>query len=91
MTEQKSADKIYIPENIVTTKLDKFIGWARSYSLWQYVFGTACCAMEFMSVSASHYDTDRFEILLKTICDKLAAVHSMHLPNREFVRYRQLN
>ena len=53
-----SKEKIH--ENIVTTKLDKFIGWARSYSLWQYVFGTACCAMEFMSVSSSHYDTDRF-------------------------------
>ena len=49
-----------LPDNVITTKLDKFIGWARSYSLWQYVFGTACCAMEFMSVSASHYDTDRF-------------------------------
>jgi NADH-quinone oxidoreductase subunit B len=49
-----------LPDSIITTKLDQFIGWARSYSLWQYVFGTACCAMEFMSVSASHYDTDRF-------------------------------
>ena len=52
--------EIEIPKNIVTTKLDQFIGWARSYSLWQYVFGTASCAMEFMSVSSSHYDTDRF-------------------------------
>jgi len=45
---------------VILTRVDKFIGWARSYSLWQYVFGTACCAMEFMSVSSAHYDTDRF-------------------------------
>lgn len=49
-----------LPENIVLTRLDKFVGWARSYSLWQYPFVTACCGMEFMSVSSSHYDTDRF-------------------------------
>ena len=46
--------------NTATTKLDKFTGWARSYSLWQYPFGTACCAMEYMSVISSHYDSDRF-------------------------------
>jgi NADH-quinone oxidoreductase subunit B len=45
---------------VVTTKLDKVLGWARKYSLFQYPFVTACCGMEFMSVSASHYDTDRF-------------------------------
>lgn len=45
---------------VVTTRLDKVLGWARKYSLFQYPFVTACCGMEFMSVSASHYDTDRF-------------------------------
>ena len=42
------------------TKLEAALGWARKYSLFTYPFVTACCGMEFMSVSCSHYDTDRF-------------------------------
>lgn len=42
------------------TKLESAIGWMRKYSLFTYPFVTACCGMEFMSVSCSHYDTDRF-------------------------------
>lgn len=47
-------------ESYVTTKLDAVIGWCRKYSLFSYPFVTACCGMEFMAVSCSHYDTDRF-------------------------------
>lgn len=47
-------------DNLVTTKLDKAIGWARKYSLFPYPFVTACCGMEYMSLSSSHYDLDRF-------------------------------
>lgn len=47
-------------EPYVTTKLDQAIGWCRKYSLFPYPFVTACCGMEFMSVSCAHYDTDRF-------------------------------
>ncbi|MCC6931823.1 MAG: NADH-quinone oxidoreductase subunit NuoB [Deltaproteobacteria bacterium] len=47
-------------ESFITTKLDAAIGWCRKYSLFPYPFVTACCGMEFMSVSCSHYDTDRF-------------------------------
>ena len=46
-------------EGYVTTKLDEAIGWCRKYSLFAYPFVTTCCGMEFMSVSCSHYDTDR--------------------------------
>lgn len=46
--------------NFITTKLESALGWARKYSLFPYPFVTACCGMEFMSVSCSHYDTDRF-------------------------------
>jgi NADH-quinone oxidoreductase subunit B len=42
------------------TKLDSFLGFSRKYSLFPYPFVTACCGMEFMAVSCSHYDTDRF-------------------------------
>ena len=47
-------------ESFLTTKLDAAIGWCRKYSLFPYPFVTACCGMEFMAVSCSHYDTDRF-------------------------------
>jgi NADH-quinone oxidoreductase subunit B len=43
-----------------STKLDSAIGWMRKYSLFPYPFVTACCGMEYMAVSCSHYDTDRF-------------------------------
>lgn len=44
----------------ITTRLDEAIGWARESSLWPMIFGTACCAIEFMSVAASKYDISRF-------------------------------
>ena len=43
-----------------TTKKDEIVGWARKFSLFPYPFVTACCGMEFMSVSSTLYDTDRF-------------------------------
>jgi NADH-quinone oxidoreductase subunit B len=40
--------------------VSKGLGWARKYSLFQYPFVTACCGMEYMTVSAARYDLDRF-------------------------------
>ena len=45
---------------IITSKLDDMVNWARESSLWPMVFGTACCAIEFMSVASSRYDISRF-------------------------------
>ena len=42
------------------TTIDAALGFVRKYSLFPYPFVTACCGMEFMAVSCSHYDTDRF-------------------------------
>ena len=47
-------------KNLLFTKLDRAIGWARKYSIFQYPFVTACCGMEYMSVACSHFDIDRF-------------------------------
>src|SRR5678815_3613619 len=44
----------------LTTKLDSLVNWARGNSLWPLPFGTACCAIEFMSMVSSHYDISRF-------------------------------
>lgn len=47
-------------DSVVTTKLDSAIAWARESSMWPYIFGTACCAIEFMSVASSKFDISRF-------------------------------
>lgn len=44
----------------LTTKLETYVNWARKNSLWPLPFGTACCAIEFMSVVSAHYDLARF-------------------------------
>lgn len=43
-----------------TTKFNSLLGWAQKYSLFMYPFVTACCGMEFMSVSGPRYDIARF-------------------------------
>ena len=74
--------------NIITTTLSSVVRWSRRSSMWPMPFGTACCAIEFMAMSASHYDIARFgaEVLrfsprqadlmfvAGTIPDKLAPV-----------------
>ncbi len=74
--------------DFLTTKLDALVQWAHSNSLWPLPFGTACCAIEFMSVVSSHYDLSRFGaevvrfsprqadllIVAGTVTDKLAPV-----------------
>ena len=56
-------DKQLNSSNIVITSLDNLMNWARLSSLWQMQFGLACCAIEMMATSASHYDFDRFGVI----------------------------
>lgn len=49
-----------LDDAVVTTTLDTVVNWGREASLWPFVFGTACCAIEFMSTAASRYDISRF-------------------------------
>jgi NADH-quinone oxidoreductase subunit B len=49
--------------NVVITKVDDLLNWARLSSIWQVSFGLACCAIEMMATSASHYDFDRFGVI----------------------------
>ena len=53
-----------LSDSVIVTQVEKAIGWARKYSIFPYPFATACCAMEFMSLSMSPYDIDRFGALL---------------------------
>ncbi|MBM2803009.1 MAG: dehydrogenase subunit [Deltaproteobacteria bacterium] len=63
-TQSRFGQDQLLAETVVLTKLDKAIGWARKYSLFPYPFATACCAMEYMALSMSPYDIDRFGALL---------------------------
>jgi NADH-quinone oxidoreductase subunit B len=83
-----AVDSMLVDETFTTSRLDDLIGWARKYSIFNYPFVTACCGMEYMSASSSHYDVDRFgaglprfsprqaDVLLVvgTISEKLAPV-----------------
>lgn len=44
----------------VTTRAAEVLAWAQKYSLFMYPFVTACCGMEFMSVTGSRFDFARF-------------------------------
>jgi NADH-quinone oxidoreductase subunit B len=49
-----------LDSNILTTRLDWCINWARKSSLWPMTFGLACCAIEMIASVSSRYDIDRF-------------------------------
>lgn len=46
--------------NFVTTRIQDVVNWGRKYSLWPMPFGTACCALEFMSIIGARFDISRF-------------------------------
>ncbi|MBM4167051.1 MAG: NADH-quinone oxidoreductase subunit B [Ignavibacteria bacterium] len=56
-------DQNFESNNVVLTSVESFLNWARLSSLWQMQFGLACCAIEMMAASASHYDFDRFGVI----------------------------
>jgi len=45
---------------ILLTRVEDFIYWSRSNSLWPLTFGLACCAIEMMSSQNSRFDLARF-------------------------------
>ena len=48
-----------LPE-VLTTKFDSLINWARKSSLWPATFGLAYCAIEMMNATSSRNDLARF-------------------------------
>jgi NADH-quinone oxidoreductase subunit B len=48
-----------LPE-VLTTRLDSLVNWARKSSLWPATFGLACCAIEMMNATSSRNDLARF-------------------------------
>jgi NADH-quinone oxidoreductase subunit B len=46
--------------NVVLGKIDEFINWGRSNSIWPLIYATSCCGIEFMATAAAHNDIARF-------------------------------
>lgn len=53
-------DEEMLKYNVLLTKLDDFVNWARASSVWPMTFGLACCAIEMMAAGAAKYDIDRW-------------------------------
>jgi NADH-quinone oxidoreductase subunit B len=51
---------VHLRGNVITTTVDAVVKWGRKSSIWPLPFGTACCAIEFMALTGSHYDLARF-------------------------------
>lgn len=46
--------------NVLVTRLDEIVNWARRNSIFPLTFGLACCAIEMMSTAAARFDLARF-------------------------------
>jgi NADH-quinone oxidoreductase subunit B len=49
-----------LSHNVITSRIEELVKWARSRSSWPANFGLACCAIEMMATGGAHYDLSRF-------------------------------
>ena len=49
-----------IEGNVIFTRLEAAMNWARKNSLWPMPMGLACCAIELMATASARYDISRF-------------------------------
>jgi NADH-quinone oxidoreductase subunit B len=50
----------HVEKSIMTTTVDKAVGWAQGNSIYPMTFGLACCAIEMMSIVGARVDIARF-------------------------------
>jgi NADH-quinone oxidoreductase subunit B len=50
----------HVQDSILTTTLDRAVGWAQGNSLFPATFGLACCAIEMMTIVGARLDVARF-------------------------------
>ena len=50
----------YVEQSIMTTTVEKAVGWAQGNSIYPMTFGLACCAIEMMSIVGARVDVARF-------------------------------
>ncbi|MFC1783020.1 NADH-quinone oxidoreductase subunit B [Planctomycetota bacterium] len=46
--------------NVLSTRLDKIVGWCRQFSMFPMTYATACCGIELMATACSRFDLARF-------------------------------
>ena len=49
-----------LQQQLLLTKVDSVLTWARRSSLWPAMFGLACCAIEMIATANARYDIARF-------------------------------
>ncbi len=49
-----------LSRNLLLTRMDEILTWARRSSIWPAMFGLACCAIEMIATATSRYDIARF-------------------------------
>jgi NADH-quinone oxidoreductase subunit B len=49
-----------LQNSVSVTTLDKIYNWGRRSSIWPFMFGLSCCAIEMVCTAASRYDLARF-------------------------------
>jgi NADH-quinone oxidoreductase subunit B len=50
----------YVEERVLTTTVDKAVGWAQGNAIYPLTFGLACCAIEQIHIVAARVDIGRF-------------------------------
>jgi NADH-quinone oxidoreductase subunit B len=50
----------YVEKSVMTTTVDRAVGWAQGNSIYPMTFGLACCAIEMMSIVGARVDIARF-------------------------------
>ncbi|MDZ4170162.1 MAG: NADH-quinone oxidoreductase subunit B family protein [Coriobacteriia bacterium] len=76
--------------------LQSLLDWARGHSMWPLTFGTACCAIEMMTVGSARYDTDRFGIFFRNSprqadCMIVAGTINLKMAPRLRLLYEQMS
>lgn len=83
-------------DGVLVAPLQKLMDWARGHSMWPMTFGTACCAIEMMSVGSARYDTDRFGIFFRNSprqadCMIVAGTINLKMAPRIKLLYEQMS
>ena len=80
---------------ILIAPIQSLMNWARGHSVWPLTFGTACCAIEMMSVGCARYDTERFGIFFRNSprqadCMIIAGTINLKIAPRVQLLYEQM-
>jgi NADH-quinone oxidoreductase subunit B len=81
---------------VLVAPLQQLMQWARGRSMWPLTFGTACCAIEMMTVGSARYDTDRFGIFFRNSprqadCMIIAGTINIMMAPRMKLLYEQMS